>query len=196
MSGLRTQDNCPVSSSENVPKERRLTAEEENLHGNEFGPPWQQHLKFPQSAERRQDGDRTSISHERLEQHHNQMYGTQRQLGPHQQDQELAQKQGQLQGNSFKGNFQYRASSGFNQGNQSRQVVEPMEQNLTNRIFVDDPHDQKELEFRISEIQQMNEFNKNKLDQQVLNRQGQYSHRAGPITNQGLLSSTGQQQSY
>lgn len=153
LSALRTQDNCPVSSADHVPRERRLTAEEENLHGSEFGPPWQQHLKFPQSAERRQDGDRTSISHERPEQ--NQMYAvSQRQLS-HQQDQELSQKHGQFQNNSSKGNFQYRGSSGFNQGNQNRQVVEPMEQKLplANRILVDDPHDQKELEFRISEIQ-------------------------------------------
>lgn len=42
----------------------------------------------------------------------------------------------------------------------------------------------------------MNEFNKNKLDQQVLNRQGQYSHRVGPIANPSLPGSTGQQQSY
>lgn len=62
--------------------------------------------------------------------------------------------------------------------------------NLSNRIIVDDPHDQKELEFRISEIQQMNEFNRNKLDQQVMSRQGQYSHRVGPITNQALMNSS------
>ena len=139
------------------------------------------------------------MSHERPEQNQNQMYAiSQRQPSHHQHDQELSQKQGQLQNNYLKGNVQYRGCSGFNQGNQSRQVVEPAEQKLplTNRIFVDDPHDQKELEFRISEIQQMNEFNKNKLDQQVLNRQGQQSHRVGAITNQGLLSSTGQHQSY